>query len=164
MQEIYVENVNEILRNKARIERALEVRLKNKGKNIFIEGDSDSEFVGLKVLEAIGCGFSANCALQLKDENILFQTINIRNLTKRNDLERVRARIIGTRGKALSTLKHLTKCDVSLNDNTIGIIGDAEEITDAIQAVKSLIYGSKHGNVYGRLERARREKKREGWN
>ncbi len=161
MQEIYVENVNEVLRNKVKIEKALKVNLKNKGKNFFIEGEGDDEFVGLKVLEAIDCGFSANCALQLKDENVLFQTINIKDLTKRNDLERVRARIIGTHGKALGTLKHLTKCDVSLHDNTIGIIGDAEEIEDAMQAVSSLVHGSKHGNVYSRLEKVRSRKKRE---
>ncbi len=41
--------------------------------------------------------------------------------------------------------------------NKIGIIGNAEEIEEAIQALTSLIQGSKQGNVYSRVER---EKKR----
>jgi len=161
MQEIYVENTKEVLKNKARLEKQLQVKITNKGKLIFIEGLAEDEFTAIEVLKAINLGFSVNYALQLKEENIILQTLNIKGLTKRHDLERVRARIIGTHGKALKTLKGLTNCNISLRDNQIGIIGNTEEIGDAIQSVTSIIQGSKHGNVYARAEKQRKRKKQE---
>jgi len=159
MQEIYIENLKEIIRSKSRIEKQLDVKLTHKGKNVFIDGNADNEFTAIEILKAINLGFSTEKALQLKNENIILQTVNIKNITKRNDLERVRARIIGKQGKALKTLTNLTNCDVSLNDNQIGIIGDTETIEQAVQAVTSLIHGSKHGNVYARAERQRKTKR-----
>jgi len=159
MQEIYVENTAEVLKNKSRLEKELNIKITNKGKNIFIKGDSEDEFLALKFMEAINLGFSSNQALHLKQENMILQALNIKDITKRHDLERVRARIIGTKGKTLQTLSNLTNCNLSLHDNKVGIIGDAEEIADAIQAITSLVNGSKQGNVYSRLERHKKEKR-----
>ena len=44
-------------------------------------------------------------------------------------------------------------------DNHIAIIGRAEDIKHAQQAIISLIKGSKQGNVYGTLERTNRRKR-----
>lgn len=161
MQETYVENISKILKNKNKLESELEIKITNKGKNIFVEGPAEKEFIAINVLEAINLGFSIECALQLKNEKITLQTINIKDVTKRNDLERIRARIIGTYGKTLKTLKNLTECEICLHDNQIGIIGNCEEIEDAIQSIKSLIHGSKQGNVYARLEKQRKRKRLE---
>ena len=159
MQEIYVKNLVEVLKNRARLQKQLNVKITNKGKNVFIDGKPENEFLALEVLKAINLGFSAEKALQLKNEEVILQSINIKDITNRRDIEQVRARIIGTRGKTLKTLKTLTECDFSLCNNQIGIIGDAEEIEDAVQALTSLIQGSKQGNVYSRLERERKKKK-----
>ena len=158
-QEIYIENLKEILRNKVELEKVLNVKINNKGKNVFIEGEGDDEFIGLEVLSAINLGFSSDNALELKKEDMILQTLNIKDLTQRGDLERVRARIIGTHGRTLKTLSNLTNCHISLHDNQIGLIGKAEKMDDAIQAVTSLVQGSKQGNVYGRLERHKKEKR-----
>ncbi len=110
-------------------------------------------------MEAINLGFSAERALLLKNPEILLQIINIKNATKKHNLEAIRARIIGTRGKTLKTVNNLTNCLISLKDNQVGIIGDYEYIADAIQAMTSLVRGSKQGHVYGRLERERKKKR-----
>jgi ribosomal RNA assembly protein len=159
VQEIYVENVGKVLQNKKRIESELEVKITNKGKLVFVEGNVDKEFEALQFMEAINLNFSVDRALLLKDENIILQTIHIKDITKRNDLERVRARIIGTQGKTLKTLNNLTNCDFSLADNQIGIIGDTEDIEEGIQAVTSLIQGSKQSNVYSHAEREMKKKR-----
>jgi ribosomal RNA assembly protein len=161
VQEIYVENLKEVITNKKRIETELNIKLTNKGKNVFATGKADKEFIALEVLQAINLGFSAHSALELKNELIILQTLNIKDITKRNDLERVRARIIGTHGRTLKTLSNLTNCNLSLHDNQIGIIGPAEEMDDAIQSITSLVQGSKQGHVYGRLERHRKKKNQE---
>ena len=159
MEEIYVENIAEVLRNKRRIEREMQIQIKNKGKIIFVNGKAENEFIAIKILEAVNLGFSLHEALKLKEDNILLHIINIKDITKRHDLERVRGRIIGTRGKTLQTLKNLTDCSFSLSFNQVGIIGDVEEIKDAIDALTLIIQGSKQGNVYGRLEKQRKKKR-----
>lgn len=164
MQELYTENLSEILRNKKLLEKELNITITNKGKNIFINGNPENEFNALEIFKAINLGFSAEHALQLKDENIVLQIINIRDITKRHDLERIRARIIGTKGKTLRTLSCLTKCNLSIKDNRIGIIGNFQEINDASQAIASIIIGSKQGNVYERLEKQRKKKRIENKN
>jgi len=126
-----------------------------------IDGVADKEFIGLEVLEAVNTGFSVNRALQLKQEGMMLQTLNIKGITKRNDLERVRARIIGKKGRTLKTLNNLTNCDLAIHGNKIGIIGNTEEMEEAIQSVTSLIQGSKQGNVYSRLERQGKRKRLE---
>lgn len=159
MQEIYIENLKELLRSKSRIQKELSIKLTNKGHNVFVEGSPENEFLAIEVLQALNAGFSADRALELKQDNFMLQTLNIKDITKRNDLERVRGRLIGTKGKTLKTLQNLTNCDLAMNDNEIGIIGPTEEMEDAVQAVTSLVQGSKQGNVYGRLERQRKKKR-----
>ena len=161
MQEIYVENLKEVLRSKKRLERELDVKITNKGHNVFVDGDADKEFLSLEVLGAINAGFSGDRALELKQDDFMLQVIHIKDLTNRTDLERVRGRIIGTDGRTLKTLQKLTNCDLAVNDNEIGLIGPAVEMEDAIQSIESLIHGSKQGNVYGRLERQRKKKGRD---
>ncbi len=159
MQEIYIECIRKVMDNKEKLEKELHVKLSNKGKNIFIDGEGDKEFIALKVLEALGLGFDIDTALLLKDEQIIFQTLNIRDLTKRKDLHEVRARIIGTQRKTLDNIENLTDCAVCLHDNHIGIIGNVDCMDDAIIALTSLVQGSKQGNVYARLERERKKKR-----
>jgi len=158
-QEIYIENIAEILKNKPRLERELKVKINNQGKNFSILGIAENEYLALKVFEAIGLGFSVEKALRLKDETMLLQTVNIKSITKRNDLERIRARIIGTHGKTIGNLSKLSQCQLSLKDNNIGIIGNAENIDEGILAVKSMIHGSKQSNVYSRLEKETKKRR-----
>jgi len=158
MQEIYVEKLKEVIRSKARLQKELGIKLTNRGKNVFVNGSPQKEFTAIEVLEAINVGFSADRALEVTRDNFMLQTINIKNVTKRHDLERVRGRIIGKDGRTLKTLQKLTNCDLAITDNEIGLIGPISEMEDAIQSVTSLIQGSKQGNVYGRLERRRKKK------
>ncbi len=159
MQQIHIENIAEVLKNKQRLEKELDIHLFNRGENLFIDGSAENEFLALEVFEAIKTGFSVDRALQLKQEGIIFHKIDIKDITKRKDLERVRGRIIGEKGRTLKTLHTLTECDVSINKNKIGIIGDAEDIEYTIQAITSLIQGSKHANVYARVEKLKKEQR-----
>ncbi|MFA5855762.1 MAG: hypothetical protein WC867_00245 [Candidatus Pacearchaeota archaeon] len=159
MQQIYVKSIGKLLSNKNKIAKELGIKISNRGREVFINGDAEKEYIGLKVLEAIDLGFTVEEALLLKNEEVLLQILNIRDLTKRKDLHEVRARIIGTFGKTISNLENLSNCFVALKDNNVGIIGDAEEIDETILAIKSIIQGSKQANVYARLEREKKKKR-----
>jgi len=159
VEQIYSDNIRKIFQNKKKIETALNIKLSKKQGIVFIKGKAEDEHFGLQVIEAINLGFSVDKALLLKDEEFVFEKINIKDLTKRHDLERVRGRIIGTRGRALDTLESLTDCYISLHDNSVGIIGKAEDIENARYALERIIQGSKHSNVYAYLEKKRAEEK-----
>ena len=159
MQEIYSEFVRKILQNKKKLEQALAIKITNKGKIVFVKGKPEQEFIAIQIIEAMNLGFTAEQALLLQDEEFIFEKINIKDLTKRHDLERIRGRIIGTRGKTKEIIQNLSGCFISLHDNTVGIIGRAEDIEKAIQAIKSIIQGSKQSKVYSSLERERSKEK-----
>lgn len=159
MQSIYIESLGKVLKNKKKLEEELNIKILNKGRNIFIKGAPENEYIALKIIEAMELGFSAEEALLLKDEEIIFQIINIKSLTNRKDIKEVKARIIGTHGKTINNLRILSECEISLRGNRVGVIGNAESIKEAIIALRSLIQGSKQGNVYARLERESKKRR-----
>ena len=162
MQETYVENINQVLKNKKKLEKEFEVKISTKGKLVFVDGDAEKEYTALQAMQAINLDFSAEKALLLKKEGIILQSLNIKDITKKHDLKAIRARIIGKKGKTLRTLSNLTNCEISLKDNKLGIIGDTEEIEEAVQALTSIVQGSKQGHVYSRVEREKKRKRLRG--
>ncbi len=153
MINLIVENFNRVLKNRRRLEKALHVDISGQKENLSIEGPAEEEYIAEKVFRALDFGFPMSVALLIKTQDYMFEEINIKDETKRKDLGRVRARIIGKKGKALKTLSSLTKCYFELKDNSIGIIGDPENIKTAQDGLTSLIRGAKHSNVYSYLEK-----------
>src|SRR3972149_5028031 len=153
METIICEKFQRITKNRERLEKILRVKITNRGKEITIDGLPEDEYFAEKVLIALDFGFPFSIALLVKDEDNVFETLNIKDYTKKKDLEVVRARIIGTKGKTLRTLNELTKCYFELKDNQIGIIGEPEYIKNAQEGMMSLIRGAKWANVYAFLEK-----------
>ncbi len=153
MKKIISKKFPRVVKNKKRLEEKLEVKINNRGKEITISGSSVNEYVAEKVIEAIDLGFSISNALLIKEEDFTFEIINIKDHTKRKDLERIRARLIGSKGKTLKTLHNLTNCNFELKDNQIGIIGNPEDIENAQNAAIAIIKGAKQSNVYSFLEK-----------
>lgn len=153
MKKIYSEKSPRILKNKKKLEEILDVKITNRGKEIFIEGTPVKEYFANLVIDALNFGFPFSRAILLKDEFILFDILNIKDYTSKRKLERVRGRIIGKDGRTLKTMEHLTGCFFELKENRIGIIGNAEKIENAQRAIISLIKGSKQSNVYNYLEK-----------
>ena len=158
-QEIYAQNLKEIVNNRNKIERELNVKITNQGRNIFIEGPAENEYLCLRIIEAINLGFSLEKALSLKNEEVILHVLNIRDITRRKDLERIRARLIGTQGKTKSNMEKLSDCLISVHDNWVGIIGEVGCIEEAIISLRLIIQGSKQGNVYARLEKKKKERR-----
>lgn len=153
MKKIHSEKLPRILKNKKRLEKELDIKITNRGKEIFVEGKSLKEYFAVLVIDALNFGFPFKQAILLKEEDMVFEILNIKDYTNRKKLENVRSRIIGKQGKTLKTLEQLTKCFLEVRENKIGIIGDAEQIENAQRAIISLIKGSKQSNVYSYLEK-----------
>ena len=105
METLYSEQINKIRQNKRKLEKILKVKITFSGKNINIEGSAVDKYVSLQVIEAINLGFTTDQAILLRDEEFVFEKINIKDLTKRHDLEIIRGRIIGTHGRTKKTIR-----------------------------------------------------------
>jgi len=155
MKKIISQKVARIIRNKKQLEKTLEIKITNRGKEVTIEGDPENEYFGEKVIDALNFGFPFSAAISIKEEEKDLEFLSIKDHTKSQDMERIRGRIIGKGGKGLRTLSNLSNCDIELNENKLGIIGDPENLKIAQEAIISMIKGSKHGNVYNLLEKNR---------
>ncbi len=161
METIIFSKTSELRRAQAELEKKLGVSITIKGRKVEIEGEPIKEYEASLVLDAINFGFSAQKALLLKDEDMAFRKIPIKNFTRRKNLMDVKARIIGTKGQTLRTIKEISGCHLELRDNTVGIIGPTLSIEEATTALTNLIKGSKQANVYRYLEQINKTKKLE---
>lgn len=152
MKTILSEKITRITKNRKKLEEELNVKITNRGKEISIKGEPTNEYIAEKVIDALNFGFPFSITMLIK-EDFIFEIINIKDYTKRKDLERIKARIIGTKGKTLQTLNQLTKCYFELKDNQIGIIGPPEHIENSQKAIITIIRGAKQSNVYSFLEK-----------
>ena len=153
MKVIIVDKIARIIKSRLKLERFLNVKITNRGREVKIEGAAEDEYLAEKVVDALEFGFPLGVALLIKQEDNMFEVIRIKDHTTRHDLERVRGRIIGKGGGTLKTLNELTKCYFELKDNEVGILGHPEYIENAQEALISLIKGSKQSNVYAHLEK-----------
>ena len=159
MRTFYLKSKRKILQNKKELESELKVKIDFKADKIVISGNEVDEHFAEIVLHSLDFPFLVEDALLLLNENYIFEIINIKDITKRKDINVVKARIIGTKGKTLRVLHDLSNCLIVVKENQVGIIGKSEDIDFARQAVVSMIHGSKQGNVYAYLEKSHRYKK-----
>jgi len=111
------------------------------------------------VVRAIGRGFSPDNAIRLFQDDTYLDLVDITDYVGKDqkDLERVRARVIGSGGKTRRAIEESTGVSVSIMGKTIGIVGDIAEVAIAREAVDMLLNGAAHATVYKFLERKRKE-------
>lgn len=121
-------------------------------------------FKAVEFVTAIARGFSPDRAMRLiNDEECMINVINLKDHVGRshNALQRIKGRLIGSNGKARRLIEELTGAYISVYGHYVAIIGKAEEVRLAGEAVTMLINGSMHSTVYNMLQKARRRAKME---
>jgi ribosomal RNA assembly protein len=115
----------------------------------------------MDVIKAIGRGFSPERAFRLFDEDVYLRGFDIRDYTGKSQkhIRRMRARLIGSKGKTRRIIEELTNTDISIYGNTVYLIGSLEELSVAEVATDMLLSGSEHATVYRFVEAKRREMK-----
>lgn len=118
----------------------------------------------INVVQAIGRGFAPNKAMKLLEDEYYLEILDIRDYVgkKQEHVVRMRARVIGTRGKTRALIEELTGAHVSVYGNTVGIIGDTLQLDVAHRALDMLLSGSEHAAVYHFLEGRRAQLKIDG--
>ncbi len=114
-----------------------------------------------EIVKAIAIGFSPERAFRLLEEDQVLVTIDLKEIFGNTQhLTRVKARIIGEKGKTRKIIEETTGTYVNVGESIIGIIGDYEQTEIARQAINMLVEGKPHAAVYAFLERESRKLKR----
>jgi ribosomal RNA assembly protein len=133
----------------------------NEGDVAIVGEDSLGLYTIKEVIYAIGRGFNPQIAQLLLKQDYALEVINMLDYAhNKNDIPRVKGRVIGSEGKARKSIENLTECYISVYGKTIAIIGSVESVPISKRAVEMLLEGSPHSNVYHWLEKKRREMKR----
>lgn len=148
-------------KTKKEIEKETKCQLEiSKEGDVFIDGeDALIVYTAKEIVRAIGRGFNPKIALLLLKTDYTLEIIDMKVIAgkNKNTMERLKARVIGTAGKARYEIEHLTDTHISIYGKTIGIIGEVEQVSIAREAVAMLLQGSMHKTVYQFLERKKKE-------
>src|SRR3989454_12747168 len=117
----------------------------------------------VRVVEAIGRGFSPQRAHRLLGEEVAFEVIDLRDFAGKsvNALGRIRGRIIGMNGKSRRVIEELTGCYLSVYGRSVALIGEPTEMRLAMEAVEMVGWGSPPRTVYNMRQKASNERKME---
>ena len=148
-------------KTKRKIERTTSTFLtinSEEGDVLITSEESLNVFNTKPIVTAIGRGFNPEIALRLMDEENTLVIIDITEFSKKSkkDMIRLKSRLIGTNGKARSMIEMLTYTEICVYGKTVSIIGEQENVYLAKRAITNLLQGSKHGNVYGFIERTKK--------
>jgi ribosomal RNA assembly protein len=160
MRSVAVVNMKKIKKAVPTIENKVKVKIgvgdrrkKIVGGSVSIKGSELNEFLVEQIIRAIDFGFDIDDAMLLLDKEFVLEFVGVKGNTRRKNLKDVRSRIIGTEGRAKRTIEKLTGAAIVISGNDVGVIVDSEHLSATIQGIEGLIGGSKHGNVFGFLER-----------
>lgn len=107
----------------------------------------------LDVVRAVGRGFNPKYAIILLKEDNVLSVVNLHDALKKDtEVARVKARIIGEKGKAWQTMELLTNTRLSVYGRTVAIIGQADDVDLAERGIQMFVNGSMHANVFRFLE------------
>jgi ribosomal RNA assembly protein len=130
------------------------------GDVLLIGKDSVKLYLLKDIVKAVGRGFNPEIAMRLLKQDYVFELINMTDFVKNKDqMPRLKGRVIGKNGKARETIEEFTECSISVYGKTISIIGFVDNVGICKRAVESLLEGSPHTSVYKWLEKNRKQQK-----
>ena len=150
---------------KKRVEEETGVKISVDSGEGYVEVDGSSArdpVMELKVssyVSAISRGFSPEKAERLLGDEIFFDTVSISDYvgSGKNRLLRMRGRVIGKEGRSRKMIESLTDTMISVQGDTVAIIGDWPELELAKAGIDMLLRGSEHSAVFHFLERKKRD-------
>ncbi len=128
------------------------------GNEVSIDGNAYSEYNAKNVIQAFGRGFGLDKCYKLLNDDIFFRTINIKDVFRsRDQLARVKSRIIGSEGKARKEIERISGADIAVFGGTVSAIGRSDELKVAEAGIQILIGGGTHKTAYSAMELEKRK-------
>jgi ribosomal RNA assembly protein len=139
-----------------RLRERLNCKIELSENELTIDGEAYDEYNAKNVLSAFGHGFDLDKAYKLLNEDYFLQLINLKDSFRSKDqLMRVKARIIGTEGRAKEYIESVSGADIAVFGSSISIIGKIDELKVAEAAIRILIGGGTHKTAYKIMEKER---------
>jgi len=141
------------------------ISVDSKEGDVFIKGkDALSLFALREVVKAVGRGFNPETAQLLLRQDYTLEIIELSDFVKsKEQMLRIKGRVIGTEGKSRRVIEDLSECDVCVYGKTVSIIGRIEKMALARKSVEMLLSGSTHATVYKWLEKERARIKKDAF-
>ncbi|MCD6494172.1 MAG: RNA-processing protein [Archaeoglobaceae archaeon] len=135
------------------------IEINPKTETVKIECEDALGFLKAKdIVNAIASGFNAETALKLLEGDFtILEIIDLSDFVPSSAMQRIKGRIIGKEGRMKKTIEDMLAVNVSIQDKTVAIIGEAENVNAAREAIMMLIDGAQHSTVQRFLERKRRD-------
>ncbi len=157
-----------LIGSNGKVKKELESAFNSK---IFISSDGLVRFKGPdslkiwtleKVIKAIGRGFNPEIALLLKDDRYDFDLISISDYSRsKNDMIRLRGRIIGREGKAKSLIEKKTGSHIVVYGKTVGIVAPLDSIEIVRNSIEMLLKGARHVTVFKYIDKENKKRMRD---
>lgn len=116
---------------------------------ILILGEGLDTFVASNVIKAIGRGFDYENAKKLFKDYTLYVIPISKN---KNTLQRIRARLIGTKGKVRKKIEEMTNTKICIYGKTVSVIGKGDNLNLARDVIEKIIKGYSHSYVFRFLQ------------
>lgn len=122
--------------------------------------DAVAEFNAKNILYAYGRGFEIETAVKLTNPEFYFKIIDLGQIeSKAERRKQLKARIIGIGGKAKRYIEEVSMAHISVYGDTVSIIGDITQLSEAETAIYTIIDGGTHKMAYIRMEAMHRKNK-----
>ncbi len=163
--EIPEDRLGVLIGKEGEIKKAIEektgckIRIDTKSRVAKIDCEDAIGFLRAKdVIKAIATGFSPEIALKLLgDDMLVFEVIDLSTYIPEKAMQRIKGRIIGKEGKMRKQIEDVLDVNVSIYGKYVAIIGDAESVAVAREAIMMLIDGAQHSTVMRFMEKKRKE-------
>ncbi|MCX8202376.1 MAG: KH domain-containing protein [Candidatus Micrarchaeota archaeon] len=156
---IPAERIKVLMSNARYIEEKgdIEISVSNEEGITIKSKDPVAEWKAINVIKAVGRGFNPTIAVNLFSDDYVLHIINLKDIfDKEKQRIRVRARLIGTKGKTRAIIEEISGAFVCIYGNTISFVGKPEEVSIAAEAANMIINGVSHGAVYMFLQKERK--------
>lgn len=141
-----------------RLRERLNCRIELSDNELTVEGSSYDEYNAKNVLQAFGRGFPVDKAYRLLSEDCFFQQVNLKDSFRgRDQLMRVKARLIGKEGRAKEYIESVSGADMAVYGGTVSTIGRADELRIADAAIRIILGGGMHKTAYMVMEKEKRK-------
>ncbi len=141
------------------IEKETQTKITIDSKNGDVEIEAEDASHTLKasnIIRAMGRGFSPEHAMKLVDDEYYLEIINLTEFLGKHHkaLQSKKGRIIGKEGSIRTKIEQDTHTFISVYGKTVGIIGKADNVEKATQAITMLVKGAEHQTVLNYLRQS----------
>ncbi|MBM3282287.1 MAG: RNA-processing protein [Candidatus Diapherotrites archaeon] len=133
------------------------IRIDSKNGDVEIEAEDAAQVLkAANIVRAIGRGFSPEHAMKLAQDDYYLEIINLTEFLGKHHkaIQSKKGRIIGKEGSIRETIEKDTQTFISVYGKTVGIIGKADNVEKAIQAITMLVKGAEHATVLNYLRQS----------